>query len=209
MKRLLKLGAKSVPIVAIGDQFVHGVDLSKVAEFLKLTVEEVDELSSEEIVEKLKTILLAAQRYFNQIPNDLLKMTAVPNRDRPVNQLGFHIFNISEIFLDTCNGKELKFDYFYNPIPEDMTSSKHIVEYSKQIYDEVCEWWNNLDENFLETTVLTYYGSPTVHKALERETWHTAQHVRQVMKFLERHGIEPDGPLTEEDLRGLPMPDSV
>jgi len=41
---------------------------------------------------------------------------------------------------------------------------------------------------------------------MERCTWHSAQHARQIMAVLERCGISPEGPLTAADYAGLPMP---
>jgi hypothetical protein len=45
-----------------------------------------------------------------------------------------------------------------------------------------------------------------MHQLLERSTWHSAQHTRQLIAVLERFNIEPDGRLTPEDLDGLPLP---
>jgi hypothetical protein len=44
---------------------------------------------------------------------------------------------------------------------------------------------------------------------LERMVWHAAQHTRQLMLMLECAGVQPDRPLTADDLRGLPLPDDV
>jgi len=44
---------------------------------------------------------------------------------------------------------------------------------------------------------------------LERTTWHSGQHVRQLVMVLEMLGIEPDRPPTKENFAGLPMPDKV
>jgi len=41
---------------------------------------------------------------------------------------------------------------------------------------------------------------------MERCTWHSAQHTRQIMAVLERFGIAADGPLTDADYAGLPLP---
>jgi hypothetical protein len=54
--------------------------------------------------------------------------------------------------------------------------------------------------------VKTYYGDQPMHHVMERCTWHSAQHARQIMSVLERLGIQPEGPLTEADYAGLPMP---
>ena len=55
----------------------------------------------------------------------------------------------------------------------------------------------------------TFYGPQTVHELLERSTWHSAQHVRQLIYVLERYGINPDGPLVGDDLAGLPLPEGL
>jgi len=57
--------------------------------------------------------------------------------------------------------------------------------------------------------VHTFYGPQTVHELLERSTWHSAQHARQLMYVLERYAINPDGPLAEKDLAGLPLPQGL
>jgi hypothetical protein len=48
-----------------------------------------------------------------------------------------------------------------------------------------------------------------MHQLFERSTWHSAQHVRQLIAVLERFGIEPDGKLTSDDLAGLPLPERI
>jgi hypothetical protein len=48
-----------------------------------------------------------------------------------------------------------------------------------------------------------------MHMLLERSTWHSAQHSRQLIAVLERFGIEPDGRLTPQDLAGLPLPERL
>jgi hypothetical protein len=57
--------------------------------------------------------------------------------------------------------------------------------------------------------VKTYWGPQSLHEVLERTTWHSCQHVRQVMMILETLGIPPDHPLTQADLAGLPLPEKV
>ena len=48
-----------------------------------------------------------------------------------------------------------------------------------------------------------------MHEYLERTTWHSGQHVRQLVMVLDMLGIEPDGPAGQETFAGLPMPDKV
>ena len=57
--------------------------------------------------------------------------------------------------------------------------------------------------------VSTYQGPFTMHGALERCTWHTAQHTRQLAMALEGLSIAPDRPLGSDDLSGLPVPEKI
>jgi hypothetical protein len=41
---------------------------------------------------------------------------------------------------------------------------------------------------------------------LERCTWHSAQHTRQIISVLQAFGVSVEKPLTEKDYAGLPMP---
>jgi len=44
---------------------------------------------------------------------------------------------------------------------------------------------------------------------MERSTWHSAQHVRQLAMVVENLGIAPDRPLTAKETAGLPLPEKV
>ena len=67
-------------------------------------------------------------------------------------------------------------------------------------------WWAALPDKSGRQTVKTYYGERPLHELLERCTWHSAQHARQIIAVLEGFGIQPNEPLTENDYSGLPMP---
>jgi hypothetical protein len=54
-----------------------------------------------------------------------------------------------------------------------------------------------------------YYGDVDLHHFLERTTWHSGQHVRQMLMVLGMLGITPDRPPGPEVFAGLPMPDKV
>ena len=71
---------------------------------------------------------------------------------------------------------------------------------------DAIDWWAALPDKSCRQTVKTYYGERPLHELLERCAWHSAQHARQIIAVLERLGIKPDGPLTDADYAGLPMP---
>ena len=59
------------------------------------------------------------------------------------------------------------------------------------------------------TKLATYYGEQPLHHVMERCTWHSAQHARQIASVLEGFGIAPNGAITADDYAGLPMPKAL
>jgi len=57
--------------------------------------------------------------------------------------------------------------------------------------------------------VNTFTGPQPLRDFLERQTWHSAQHTRQLAAVLERYGIKADKPLTADELSGLPLPSGL
>ena len=60
-----------------------------------------------------------------------------------------------------------------------------------------------------QARMATYWGEQSMHEVLERTTWHSAQHTRQLIVVLDSLGREADGRLTGADLQGLPLPEKA
>jgi hypothetical protein len=67
-------------------------------------------------------------------------------------------------------------------------------------------WWRRDGNGAASAKVETYYGEQPLHHVMERCTWHSAQHARQIIAVLEGFGIAPERPLTADDYAGLPLP---
>jgi hypothetical protein len=70
-------------------------------------------------------------------------------------------------------------------------------------------WWDALADRSCRNEVSTFFGMQPACALLERSTWHSAQHARQLAAVLERFGIEPDGHLSAANLAGLPLPEGL
>ncbi|HEX6157002.1 MAG TPA: DinB family protein, partial [Burkholderiales bacterium] len=98
----------------------------------------------------------------------------------------------------------------YNaPPPADVVSAKDIQKYGEDVTARLERWWSRLPDKSCRQKVKTYYGERSLHELLERCTWHSAQHARQMIAVLERVGVEPKGRLTAADYAGLPMPQGL
>jgi hypothetical protein len=125
--------------------------------------------------------------------------------------MGHHIFRIGEAFLETAvDGVEYRVNNANVP-PQDgtFTTGAEIAAYGGSVVGRLQTWWAGLEDKSGRQQVKTFYGTPPMHQLLERSTWHSAQHTRQLIAVLERFNIEPEGRLTAEHLSGLPLPEGL
>ena len=209
--QLLKLGVRTVPVLARDGQYIFCQNLEDVAEFVGLQGTGHTPLPPAALIAKWTVVLRAAQRYIRQIPNERFNERAIDNRDRSIRLLSHHIFRIGEAFLETVIDGVEYWVQLANLPPKDgtYTTGAEIVSYGDNVIERIENWWIRLDDKSCQQKVKTFYGTPPMHQLFERSTWHSAQHTRQMIAVLERFGIEPDGRLTPEDLTGLPLPEGI
>ena len=207
-EQLLKLGVRTVPVLARGEQYIFCQNLEDVAEFVGLQGTGHTPLPPEALITKWTIVLRAAQRYVRQIPDKRLNDRAIDNRDRSIRLLSHHIFRIGEAFLETAIDGVEYWVQLANVPPQDgtYTTGEEIASYGDSVIERIENWWARLDDKSCQQKIKTFYGTPPTHQLLERSAWHSAQHTRQMIAVLERFGIEPDVRLTAEDLAGLPLP---
>lgn len=206
MAELRALGARSVPVVSRGKEYVFGQMLKDVAEFIGVAYDTKPQLSPQELIDKLDMIMDAAQRFIAQIPEDILDAN-MRNRERPIRNLCYHIFRLEEAFMDVVeNDVYLTRDLLNPPPPPEIRSTKDLIAYGKRVQKRLHEWWDAFEDKECAGEVDSYYGRQPLHNVLERHTWHPAQHVRQLILLLDDNGIKADRPLTDADFKGLPIP---
>jgi hypothetical protein len=210
-ERLLKFGVRNVPVVAKGEHYVFGQNLEDVAEFVGLQGTGHTPLPPDQLIAKWTNVLRAAQRLVRQIPDEKMADRVIPNRDRPIRLLAHHVFRIGEAFLETAiDGVEYAVQAANVPPAEGtFATGKEIARYGDEVIARLEKWWARLADKSASQQLPTFYGPQPLHQVLERSTWHSAQHGRQLAHVLERYGIVPDRPLTQQDLAGLPLPERL
>ncbi len=208
LAELRRLGARSVPVLSRGDDWVFAQNLGHVVEFVGLKEDVGPVLSPDELVQRLTIFLATAVRIIRQMPDAMLE-TDVPNRPRSYRVLAHHIFRIPESMLETAAGAYMDNLTSNLPPPDDMRTTAAITAYGQDVLDRLLAWWDGQADRTASATVQTYYGPQSLHELMERTTWHSGQHVRQWFMLLEMAGVTPDVRLTEADFAGLPMPGSV
>jgi hypothetical protein len=206
LDELRRLGARSVPVLSRGDEYVFAQNIGHVVKFLGLNEATGPALSPAELVARLDRFLSAGIRLIPQMPDDKLD-TEVPNRPRSYRVLGHHIFRIAETFLEVTAGASLTYGNLTSLPPDAMRRTADIVAYGTDVRRRLGAWWDAKPDKSGQDKVQTYYGEQTLHEYLERSTWHVGQHVRQWIMLLGMAGITPDP--VDADFAGLPMPSQV
>ncbi len=208
LDELRRLGARSVPVLSRGDDYVFAQNIGHVVKFLGLNEATGPVLTPVQLMARLDLFLDAAIRMIPQMPDAKLT-TEVPNRPRSYRVLGHHIFRIAETFLEVANGETLLYENLTSRPPEGMHTTADITAYGTDVRQRLATWWQAKPDKAARETVQTYYGPQLLHEYLERSTWHVGQHVRQWNMLLGMAGITADRPLGTTDFANLPMPTQV
>jgi len=206
MQDLAGHGVRSVPAVITGGRAFYGWNPAGLAEFMGVAYAVPERLSPGELAERLDRILEAALRAMGQVPPEHLGMMA-PDRARSVRDLGYHVFRISLAYRQALEQNYLPKEWLQEGAPPDIPDGPAIAQYGRKVREQMAEWLARPEG--CRGTVMTYYGPQTAHELLERTAWHAAQHLRQLYLFLERMGVTPDRPLTDDDYQGLPLPKEI
>ncbi len=209
MDELRDMGVRSVPVVARGKDYVFAQALEDVARFIGRKVD-FSRLPAPALMDKWLTVLIAAQRHAVQLPPGRLHERATEGRDRSIRDLAYHVFQIAEAFLAVVERGVEDWTAVANAAPPaTVTGVEHIRSHGAQMTARLKAWWTAQPDKSCRAPVKMYYGTHPLHQFLERSTWHSAQHARQIIAVLERFGISADGPLTDADYAGLPMPEGL
>jgi hypothetical protein len=195
------------PVACVGDRCVNGLDLSAVADLLGLPYEAPEILSPGELHARSDLLVGVLLVYLNQAPAELLEQY-LPGRDRPVLEVVNQTTCVMRAFLSAYYDDV--HDVSQYDRPDHVRTTEDLAVRARETRRLLDEWWerDGFDDR-LDRVLVTYWGHHTLHEVLEREVWHTAQHLRQIEYVLTSMGIEPEIALTEQHLGGLPLPQSV
>lgn len=209
-KELEPFGIRMVPIVTKGDAYANGQILRDVASLVGIDVSAQAMLPPAELARRIDVILTAEQRFFGQLPEDRIRKE-MPGRPRSFANLAYHTFNIVDAWLElVVDGKPLINGAYNRNAPAGRDGKGDILAYGADVQRRFNAWWRENGEALdYEDAADVYYGEQTLHDFLERTTWHSGQHVRQMMLILELNGVTPKDPLGPEMWAGLPMPEKV
>jgi hypothetical protein len=205
MDELAALGARSIPVVARGSEWVYAQSLADVTSFLGIEPQLQRRLAPDELAARTTTVITKAIGFVQQLADAVLD---APFRDSwaPPRGLAHHVFRIVEAFLEAVETPcELTYDNIMAGT-HDVRPRQDVAGYGAEVRARFEAWWGRHRQDDFGAQVPTYYGEQTLHEVFERTTWHAAQHARQLMVVIESTGAAVQDPLTEADLKDLPLP---
>jgi len=194
-----------VPAVYANGKIVSGGVLEEIARVVGFDYTPPAILEPVVLMERWYEILTTAVGLIRQIPDASLSATS-PEMGRTLLAMCWHIVSIGRVYL-------LEYDEVPSrtPRPDDVVTTEQLGAFGEETRELLRTWWDEIGQfDPLDRVVETYQGIQTLHEYLERETWHTAHHTRQITLFMrETLGLTPVDPLTPEVLEGLPLPDQI
>ena len=209
-ERLIALGARGLPVLALGKAFVFGQRLEDIANFIGMTDYRAETLAPAVLIDKWIAILRAGQRIVRQFPQACLEERVHEARDQSIRHMGYHALRIGDAFLATAvDGVEDWVKVSMEMPPAAHKSMEEVAAYGYGVIERLQKWWTAQSDPSCARAIKTTTGVQSLREFLERQTWHSAQHIRQLAWRLERMGIAPDRPPSAAELAGLPIPQAV
>ena len=209
-ERLQALGARGLPVLARGQKYVFGQRLADVARFVGITDFRSETLAPELLIQKWTAILRAGQRIIRQFPQSCLEERVHPARDQSIRHMSYHALRIGDAFLATAvDGVEDWVRVSMEMPPATLATAHDVAEFGDTVIERLQRWWAEQADKTCSRNVTTTSGVNSLREFLERQTWHSAQHIRQLAWRLEGMGITPNEPPSTQELAGLPLPQGV
>ena len=200
---LNELGFTTVPIVAVGRQAVHGVDLQQVAGLIGLEYNSIPALSPPELIKRQFEFLTILDCTLDNIP-ETAHNQKIPGRDRTIWNLVEHMCEIARVYQRVADGTST----FDASAADAEVTGKSTREQLHASLDSLKAKLTR--ESFeYEKHVHTYFGLASLHYVLERCTWHIAQHLRQLASLMRSIDESIMQEIDTELLVQLPIPNEV
>ena len=208
LDELKRLGVARVPAVAIGDRVVHGWNPAGYAELVGVDYKPAVKLSPAVLAQRLDTILGSAEALVRAIPDARMEWTP-PERNRPLADLAYHIFRLALGFIDGVDRLTFSATVHSDTAPAELRTGEALARFGALVRGRVSGWFAGAGGDEFTRVVETYWGPVPAHDLLERTTWHTAQHLRQLYVLAERLEVKPPAPMPVQAFEGLPLPESL
>ena len=210
MEELSARGIRGVPVVSRGDKYAYAQSLAVVNEFIGVN-EELPTRQTSVIFEKWVALTKIAVGYIEACPQEELHADVIKERERPVGELAYHAFQIVQSFLYCMNtGERDWFERSSGPVNmEEALDKPQLLAFARRTAEELAQYWNGGATKFKDFPAEFEGGLASTHEFLDRSSWHSAQHIRQVAAVLGRDGVALTPAWSDDFVQGLGVPQNL
>jgi len=207
MPELTARGLRTVPVLMDDERHIIAQDLRDVAAFVGLEMRHKP-LPPTVLSAKMEAILESALVSTGAVPTERLG-ESLPGRERPHRELIHHIFRVAEGFLEDADDDRPQGGSL-NVMPGADVTTPDLLSYGADVRARFRAWAARPEAADGGRELTTASGRNTLDFTLERATWHSAHHTRQLERLaLPAVGAAPAMPLSAATLEGLPMPETI
>ncbi len=92
---------------------------------------------------------------------------------------------------------------------ERFRTTEDIARFGEETRSRLKAAKKSLTTEMLDRVIDGYAGRTSGHELLHQVLSHAAHHLRQLYEMLRMIGVEAANPLSEEDFKGIPMPQAL
>lgn len=203
-----QLGIDSVPATVAGRDVVSGWNPKALADLVGVSYDDIPALSPEALLARLDRILRLAQTVISGLETEMLEVKH-PSRDRTLYDLAYHVFKLSDSFVDAVEQARLLREWLVEKTPAGIDTGSALADFGVKVRRRFSAWKKDASPHVYEKKINTYYGEQQAWALLERTVWHAGQHLRQIFDLLKENGMTPAVSLDESLFEDLPMPTEV
>ncbi|MCU1413760.1 MAG: glutaredoxin-like protein NrdH, required for reduction of Ribonucleotide reductase class Ib [Microbacteriaceae bacterium] len=195
------------PVAHFGDRWVNGVDLAAVAELIGVEYNPPVIMPAQDLVDRYNANLDVARGIISVMTDEMFAFS-LPNRERKMFDVANQVASVMRAFLEAYYDDNHTTKSYGKPA--EVQTKQDILDRLDETRRLFTLWWT--EDGFddpLDRVTQTYWGFPTLLEVLEREIWHTTQHIRQLDYVLKEFDVTPPLPLTKANLDGLPLPEGI
>ena len=148
------------------------------------------------LAERLDRVLATAVALVTRIPDAQLRSTP-PGSDRPLRDLGFHVFRLGLAFADGMDMGRLPEPWFEERAPADLHDGAAIGRYGALVRGRLGGWFDGAGPGEYGRIIAVFDGPQTGYALLERVTTRAVEHLGRLHAALAALGVRPLDPLPD------------
>jgi len=202
-------GIPFVPALEWDGEWVQGWYGEDYAQLLGVEYTGPSMLPAGELAERMLKVLKTFLKIAEAVPLELLDFEA-PQGNRTLRDLLFHSFRVAGTLVESLEGGFKQPDTpLKSPGGTELANRAALVVLGEETLWRVENCLASREEVIRTGSLKTRDGQMSVHKLLERATWHCTQHLRQVDDILRIAKVTPSVEVEASLFQGLPLPESI